>query len=105
MIKKQGWICIYSMYEILVDIMKAFCYPPECFLRNTDTPSHKCCLDSRSGMSCKLTEFTAMLQKAAAYRMSGQKYVKARRGNIIVKTEWHKKTCLTHSHMPAWIQK
>lgn len=41
-------------------------------------------------MSRGLTEFSAMLQKAGRYRMSGQKLVKARRKNVIVKTEWHK---------------
>lgn len=90
MIKKQGWVCIYSMCEILVDVIKVFCYPHEYFFLKTKTPSHKRCLDSRSGMSCRLTEFTAMLQIAAAYRISGQEYVKARRENVIVKTQWHK---------------
>lgn len=80
------------MYVILLHIIKSFSWPSWIiFPLNTDTPSHRCCPESRGGMSFRLTEFTAIFRKAAAYRMCGQKNVKARRQKLIVKSEWHEK--------------
>jgi len=76
-------------------------------------------------MNCRLTEFTAMLQKAVAYRMRGRKPAKARTENAILRTEWHKQyltspfiyacvdlkvrkillgtDCGTQNHMLVWV--